>query len=67
MKLPITENKKHKELAEYLKTKESEQDFIQCLAIGKDWNSFLKEKGLLEEVTTYIDVPMPEIYSLNNK
>lgn len=65
MKLPITENKKYKELAEYLKTKESEQDFIQCLASGKNWDDYLKEKGLLEEVTTYVEVPMPEMYPLN--
>lgn len=67
MKLPITENLKHKELAKYLKTKESEQDFMECLAKGKNWNDYLKEKGLLKEVTSYVEVPMPEIYPLRNK
>ena len=67
MKIPITKNKKYKELAEYLKTKESGQAFIQCLASDKDWDDFLKEKGVLEEVTTYVEFKMPEIYKSNEK
>lgn len=67
MKLPITENLKYKELAKYLKTKESEQDFMECLAKGENWDDYLKEKGLLEEVTSYVEVPMPEIYPLHKQ
>lgn len=67
MKLPITVNKKHKELSEYLSTKESVEDFKNCLAINGNWHAWLKQKGLLEEETEYINIEFPELKSLLNK
>ena len=58
MKFKVKENVRYKELAEYLKTKESEQDFLTCLASGKDWNSFLEEKGLLDFQEVEYDEPL---------
>ena len=67
MKVPVTENIKYKELAEYLQTEESLKDFLYCTANNIEWNCFLKEKGLLVEKTTYVEIPDFQLHPLNEK
>lgn len=50
MKIEI--NIKQKELNEYLGTEESSKDFLYCVANDIEWNSFLREKGLIKKTNT---------------
>lgn len=64
MKYKIKVNAKEKELREYLRTEESMKDFAYCLANEINWDTFLKEKGLIKEETEYINIELSELKSL---
>lgn len=67
MKVKVKINLKQKELDEYLRTEQSTNDFAYCIANQIEWNSYLKEKGLIEEKIEYVSTPMPKLYPLRKK